>query len=647
MTEIVNSSVSKENYNIINSGRNTIPLRQVGQPVQRKGSLILDPRTNILYFSNGTSWNIAAGTSLGGGLPTVGPAGSGANFVSIADAIRMGVNDVMVIGPITEPEEITLTTASQFRIELAPDTNISNTIVLAAPLFSGDDVLLTINGAGSDLSSTITLQAGQTLLSGTNARLKTEGMKYSGSGSNTLTNGASTIENCRFNTATSFNLNGANDKLYVNNCLFESNVNIESPGLLAVSGAIITNNKFEGSNLIVNALTFNTSNISDNIFTGAFGVTIVNAATDIIILGNTMGPLTFSSTLDCSTVSNNTTGTLTFTGNVTDATIDSNTTANILFSGSIGASNIPVTFTGNLANAGNITVLGTVTDSVFAGNYALTGITLTGNVSLLSFGDNTVSGGNLNFGGIFADSSCVGNTVDPGNILFNSTVTNSNISSNRCNTLTFSAVVGTANNPVTISANFMGNSLNINGVATEVIVSGNSATDEYQLDTLVNSSVVGNIGGRISVNQSSSGVVMTDNKLNSATGDINFIDSLTDSVINNNNIRYIIIDTTPTNTNICGNRCTEIRINIGADVAGTDSLTIVGNVCTPGGTIVFGGGASSLANSTISCNVATGGIISTGPSPGTNVVIGNRVGAGGIAGFGAGETAPVTIGYNS
>jgi hypothetical protein len=51
-----NSSISRENFSITNSGRNTIPLRQVVHPVQRRGSFILDPRTNIPYFSDGTAW---------------------------------------------------------------------------------------------------------------------------------------------------------------------------------------------------------------------------------------------------------------------------------------------------------------------------------------------------------------------------------------------------------------------------------------------------------------------------------------------------------------------------------------------------------------------------------------------------------------
>ena len=63
-----NSAVSNETRNLTIKGRQTIPLGLISQtPVQRGGSLIFDPRTLKLFYSDGTQW-LAVVASPGGNL---------------------------------------------------------------------------------------------------------------------------------------------------------------------------------------------------------------------------------------------------------------------------------------------------------------------------------------------------------------------------------------------------------------------------------------------------------------------------------------------------------------------------------------------------------------------------------------------------
>jgi len=67
--------VSNEQRNLTITGRNTVPLAIVGNtPVQQKGSIILDPSTLKLYYSDGASWvELSTG---GGGSTTITPVNS-------------------------------------------------------------------------------------------------------------------------------------------------------------------------------------------------------------------------------------------------------------------------------------------------------------------------------------------------------------------------------------------------------------------------------------------------------------------------------------------------------------------------------------------------------------------------------------------
>ena len=112
--------------------------------------------------------------------------------------------------------------------------------------------------------------------------------------------------------------------LYVNNCLFDSDIIIESPGVLGVSEVVFTDNSFNLSGLTVSAATFINSNISNNVGNGPFDINIGNRATDIVCSNNRMRDINISGLLDCSIVSGNTGRDIIFE-DVVDSVISDNT----------------------------------------------------------------------------------------------------------------------------------------------------------------------------------------------------------------------------------------------------------------------------------------------------------------------------------
>ena len=61
-------SVSNESRNLSITGRGTIPVGPVDStPVQRRGSLLFDPRTLKIYYSDGVQW-VEIGSSVTGGV---------------------------------------------------------------------------------------------------------------------------------------------------------------------------------------------------------------------------------------------------------------------------------------------------------------------------------------------------------------------------------------------------------------------------------------------------------------------------------------------------------------------------------------------------------------------------------------------------
>ncbi len=415
------------------------PSNNLPQPAPaNKGQIIYDTTRNEFCYCNGSAWVcLSAGANnkcaVAVGNPSINP---NVDYPTINAAVAAGETDLCVITDIDETSSTPIT--GHVTINLNSGVSVTNSIAAAATWFTGGKSLLTIIGRGAHidlttpgLSSRMTLQSGQTFLSGTDAELYTTGVRYSGSGTNTLTAGTSTIENCRFDTADTFNFNGFVDNLHVNNCFFESDVDIESPGVLASSGVIFTNNNFKNHNLIISSLTFDKSIISDNIWTGAFGITVDNTADDVVVSGNTLGDTTFSSTISSSAISTNTcSGAMTFTGAVTDSAIADNTCTNILCSGNVGGSGVPVNITGNNCTGTNIVVSCTVSHTIISGN-------------------STISG--YSFAGI--DVSSVTTNICEGTITFSTSITDTIISNNVCNSMTFSGNVGTLSAPCNITGN--------------------------------------------------------------------------------------------------------------------------------------------------------------------------------------------------
>jgi len=292
----------------------------------------------------GVKWDTASGSTSPSCVTVADPMSTTytGDFESIFDAHAAGFSNVCVLTSIVETSAIDLSTvglANQFRIAINPGVIVSNTIAASAPWFTGDDTLLTIVGSGvfidntatAGVSSQMVLLSGQSLRDGNNAEFIGKGVRFTGAGSNTLTAGTSTLENCRFDTSTAFNFNGFENTLYVNNCFFVSDVVVESPGVLNSTGVIFTNNIIQGHNVNISAASLSDSIISNNVWDGSasFGLVVSNTvvATDLVVSGNTTGLLTISGDLGCSTLSNNTCkGAMTFSGSVIDTTITGNTT---------------------------------------------------------------------------------------------------------------------------------------------------------------------------------------------------------------------------------------------------------------------------------------------------------------------------------
>jgi hypothetical protein len=426
--------------------------------VQRKGSIILDPLTNILYFSDGTTWiPVISGSTMGGGLPTVGTID--ANFTSIAEAYAAGIDSMRVITSINETAAGDLSTGPKHvRIEIAPGVDITNSITPIAPWFTGDDTMLTIVGAGTHiddttigLSSRIVLQTGQALRSGVDAELTVRDVRFSGSDSNTLTAGTSTIENCRFDTAVSFNFNGFVDNLYVNNCFFETDVNIESLGVLDASGVIFTNNNFESHNLNVNAATFSSSNISDNVWEGS--LTIDNEAVDIVISGNTMDSIVFSGDLRIATVSGNTMVGSIISENITDGAITGNTCSRAEFRGDV----IDLTVSGNVV----LSVMefeALVTRSLVSSNFVQGFVCFRGNATTTTISGNNVNG-NLFFTSDLTDSD-ISNNIADSNLEVEGGTSDCVFSGNRCECLKLGSASANSTN-VSVIGNVLGSGQDI------------------------------------------------------------------------------------------------------------------------------------------------------------------------------------------
>ncbi len=416
----------------------------------RVGSLLAD---NLLGISKCT-------TTVGN--PLINP---NVEYSTINAAIVAGETDLCVI---TDIVEIVATTISgqHITINLMSGVSVTNTIAPVATWFIGGNNLLSIFGNGvhfdstnDELSSQMTLQEGQSFLSGTDAELHTRGVRYSGNGTNTFTSGSSTIENCRFDTAETFNFNSFVDKFYVNNCFLVSDIDIESPGLLASSGMIFTNNNFENHNLIISSATLDASIISDNIWTGsgAGGITINNNANDVTITGNTLVSIALGNVVCCSTVSNNTiNGAMEFTGAVTDCAIADNSCDSITFQSDVGIDGSPVSITGNTCTSGTIIIMGAITSVMVTGNNTTSGYTFNGNV----LRSNISSNGGTSFlcNGTIDESTICDNRMH-GSFDFKGTIRRSNISNNGYASMFFRDVVGTDTTPTVISDNMLDGAL--------------------------------------------------------------------------------------------------------------------------------------------------------------------------------------------
>lgn len=665
--------------NLMNTGSG-VPIYNAPDSIKtltsNDGSVIITDNVTEIDFS----------TSGNSGIVTVGTVG--ADYPTIEEAVTALNCNIRVITDVVETLPVSLASCPHLRVQLNPGVTLSNTIAGSGDWFTGNNTLLNMVGAGAHinnttpgLSSRIILQAGQSFRSGSDAELKTEGIRYSGNGSNTLTSGSSIIENCRFDNANSFNINNTDDNLYINNCYFESDINIESPGLLPSSGVLITNNNFEGHSLNIQSSSLSFSNITDNIFTGgAFGLSVSNSSSDIIVSNNTMEPLLFSGTIDCSTISNNTCTTATFNGAITDSTVAGNTTTSLLFGSSIGGVGSSVTITGNTCDGG-ITVVGAVTSMVFQGNTSRPGgINFNSNVNFSSINSNYIDGGgvgdDLTFSGSLNTSTCNDNIVsNPRFIVFLGSLTNTDVSGNVAGSMQFSGLVGATAQPVPITNNacsstitffstlsrftFTGNQSAVvifTGALDKGTVSSNTVGYFQFLSTLTQITMVGNFmdsggpgGNSLDITGLCSQVSISNNVI---TGNVTFGAGITAGNFSNNDVTGgIAITLGLLNASVDNNKTLNITVSQECDRASISGNTVLvggialdttdngetiytrvnSNFCNGSVSIGSSGGTGIIGN-TINSNIILVGISTVLSNLTNNVVTGNSCSS--VVGFG-------------
>ena len=570
--------------------------------------------------STGLEWASSGGAERG--LVTVGA--TDADYTTIALAYADGKDNIRVITDISETVAIDLSVGpNHLRIEINPGVTVA-WIAAAVDWFTGNNTLLTIVGGGAHmdlttigLSSRITLQPGQTFRSGTNAELQVTGVRYTGSGTNVLLGGSSLINNCRFDGATRFDLDLFEQYIHVTKCLFTVPVQLDSltgtdqksaivtnnifingahvtiDGVddlvftnntlgrtaaanftisgTSCTGALISDNSFEFSELTISATTLNNVTISDNIWARDTidGVTISSTCDNIIVSNNVFDHVTINSTLTDSTIQGNTANDdITVTGVLTRSTISNNVTGDSIILGAVSTSNI----SGNIST-GTLTCTSCI-DSYISGN----------TYSSMTFSTTTTT------------STISNNVATVGAIILTGDCLNSIVSGNNCSSvLRFSAnSTGTA-----ISENIvLSGDLDIMGNCVTTAITGNVLEGGITVDGLTtNSSITGNVctgnTGRFIFTGTSSGDIVSNNQMSQL---ITFTGLIIDCCINNNKCRRILLD------------------NIGIN----DTSTIGNNVATGGGIglIVTG----SCRDMTISGNTLEAGITISGTTADTSII---------------------------
>lgn len=631
---------------------------------------------SIIITDNGTEVDLSDGNT---GMVTVGT--SGADYLTINDAVVASNCNIRVITDVVETQQTTVTTCGHLRLELVPGITLSNTIAAAGDWFIGDNNLLKIEGAGAHmdlttvgLSSQIVLQNNQTFHWGTDAELDVSGVRFTGVGFNVLLSGSSRVRDCRFDGATRFTFDSFERNLFIDGCYFTVPITLDSltgaePKSLIVSNnifddgadiiisgvdnlvfngntvgktaatsmdisgtscsnVVISNNNFEFSELTISSTTLTNTNISDNVWAriSVDGMTLSSTCDNLIVSNNVVHHITVNNTLTESVVSGNTLkGAVTVTGLMTNSKISENCAA-------IGL------------------ILGALLTSVIADNLALN-ITIGSTTSNCTISENSV------------------NTA----ITFTGNVLNTPITSNRADILTFLADLN--------SSQIVGNSL-VSGVSNSLSVTGLTA------DTVISSNVgdfgwlfLGNIFRTIISNNkltdgplTLSGIFTESEMVSNTFGTVNFtgavsadsiscntffnvffLSTVTDSAISNNYFfgsaifSLTTVDMTFNGNTMIGNlsitgaatRCAingnTIGISILIDVingANSTHNTICGNICPT--SILVGAAVGGIVGNVINGNVALVSIVVVSNVT-DNICTSNRTPVGAIAGFGGAD----------
>lgn len=586
---------------------------------------------SVIITDNITEIDLSA-TSINTGMVTVGTP-LDADYPTIAEAVAAMNCNLRIISDVveTQPTDLSIN-CNHLRFEMVPGITLSNTILGAATWFTGDNTLLTIDGAGSTIdfvsgttSSEIVLQNNQTFREGINAELDVSQVQFTGAGINNIVGGSSRIQDCRFNSATQFNLSLFNNSLYVTRCLFIVPSLLDSEAGVDKSTIIVGNTFEDGASVLINGT--NRLIFSENILgkTAAANMTVAGTNCDNSSISNNIfqfSNLTIDSTnLTNSIISNNIVDNITINGNVENCTFESNNCdfvtlngisdnltmdANILindlvFGGLIINSTVTdnkcrdCTFNSTIGNNGNPTsfssnaikrdllVVGQVRSTTITSNTILRNCTFNNKLGSGSgpvlFGNNVVDGNFLVLGDII-ETSINGNNL--GSSQLNGTLIRSIYSHN----LVF------LNGDINFLGNVLGCVINNNrgnnilfngnvGATTAPVTFQNNATrTNFTCNGVVvaflftTNYVSGNCHFSNFVGELSSRVNIASNLLGSLTMDA----ALLNVVISNNNTVYAIFDSTLTNCNFTGNIIGDTTTTGTVEINGELSTTaIVGN----------------------------------------------------------------------
>ena len=349
--------------------------------------------------------------------------------------------NLIVITDVVETSQIDLSVhCPHLWLELNPGITVSNTIAGAGNWFVGDNTLLELEGAGATIdfisgptSSQIILQNNQSFRRGANAEANQ--IQFTGSGENQMVDGASTFQDCCFDSAVAFNFEYYVNLLTITGCLFtapsklDSNIGLlksaiiignlfENGGDVVVEGTsefVFTNNilgKVLATNLLISGATCSNMEISDNVFLS--------------------GELDISSTsLTTSSISSNSwkeiaTGGITITSSTNQSLNISNNITNFLHINNAG----PLNDTSILSNTliQDLFISGAVDDCSISNNTIITNLGFGSTINEITLSANTCD--TMTCTSVASNMSCVGNTFE-GNITFASLINESTFAGNK------------------------------------------------------------------------------------------------------------------------------------------------------------------------------------------------------------------------